>query len=75
MPAVAEKYRHYANCADAFCNQRGNGFIERRSVLQVRKTDRYGREFLDEAGGDALEWTRPLRIARAMGDEDDAFLQ
>jgi hypothetical protein len=44
-------------------------------MLEEGEADAHRRELPRHGGGDALERARPLRVARAVGDQDEAGLQ
>ncbi len=73
--ALPEQHGNDANRGNAFGDERGDGLIERYAVLEERKADRSRGQPAREACRNALERPRPLRVARPVGDQNDAFLQ
>src|SRR5690348_6694311 len=73
MTAGAEEHRHDANRRHAFLSERVECLGKRRShELQVREPYRT-RGLLREERGQALERLGPLRVARAVREENDGL--
>ena len=73
MPALRQEDRDHTNRVDTGACERADGIRERRlHQFEVSKSDDV---LLGQFGGEAFERPRPFRIARAVREEDDAFLQ
>ena len=73
VPPLPEKHRDDMDRIRARGGKRRHRFGERRAhQLEIRDRDQ---KILGKDRGDALERPRPLRIARAVGEKDDAELQ
>ena len=75
MAARAQEHQHYPQAADAFAMER-RGASRQRGLHQVqeREHDALAWQQLAELGYELLERPRPLRIARAVGEEDECSL-
>jgi len=73
VTSLSKEYRDNPDGLRACGRERSHGFVKRRPhQLEVGNSDE---KVLRKLCGDALEWARPIRIARAVGEQDDAFFQ
>ena len=75
VTARSEKHGDDADVVGAILDQGGDRLVERgRHQFEIGQLDA-GVGFLGERSGKLLERARPLWIARAVREEDDALLQ
>ena len=75
MAARAKKYRDHPQAAHALAVQRGGAIGQRRlHQFQEGEHDALAGQPFAELGYELLERPRPLRLARAVGEEDDCSL-
>ena len=73
MAARPEEYRHHAQRPYAFGVQRGGAIRQRRlHQFQESEHDALARQQFAELGYELLERSRPLRVARAVGEKNES---
>ena len=75
VAALPEEQGDDADRSNALGGERGNGLLERYAVLEESEADRNLGKPARETCRNALERPSPLRIARPVGDQNDALLQ
>src|SRR5688572_6164233 len=75
MAPLTEKNRNHPDGRDSLRDERAHRLLERRPVLEICQADAERRKLRRDAARDALERTRPLGIARSVGDENDPLPQ
>ena len=72
VPARSEEYRHHAQGAHAFAMElRGAGRQRRLHRFEKGEHDALAGQQFPQLGYELLERARPLRVARAVSEEDD----
>ena len=75
MTARAQEYRHDAKAAHPFAMERCGARRQRRlHQIEEGEHDALAGQQLAEFGYELLERPRPVRIARAVGEEDECAL-
>lgn len=75
MTARPQEHRHHPQAAHAFAMERRGARRQRRlHQIQESEHDALARQQFAEFGYELLERPRPLRIARAVGEEDECSL-
>ena len=76
MTAHTEEYRHHAQGPHAFAMERCRARRQRGlHQFQESEHDALAGQQLAEFGYELLERPRPLRVARAVSEEDDCVLR